>query len=81
MPADQDFLKSLYDQARSIMKSRKWTQTDLADVVGTHQNQISRTLRGAVCPNIATLHAIAEALDCDLEITLKPRNKMISKVE
>ena len=73
--------KSVCDQIRTIMKSRNLTQSSLANVAGLHQEHISRILRGAVWPNLATLHAIAGALDCDLEINLKSRTTEISKGE
>jgi transcriptional regulator with XRE-family HTH domain len=49
------------------------SQRELADRVGTTQSAIARLERGGRPPRIDTLLRIAEALDCDLTVELKPR--------
>ncbi len=56
------------------------SQMELAKLIGTRQPAISRFERGDGNININTLHRIADALDADLNISLKarPRTKTAS---
>lgn len=49
------------------------SQKELAQLTGTTQSAIARLERGGRPPRIDTLLRIAEALDCDLHVTLEPR--------
>lgn len=49
------------------------SQRELAELTGTTQSAIARLERGGRPPRIDTLLRIAEALDCDLAVELKPR--------
>lgn len=49
------------------------SQRELAERVGTTQSAIARLERGGRPPRIDTLLRIADALGCDLDVTLKPR--------
>ncbi|MEI2700783.1 MAG: helix-turn-helix transcriptional regulator [Baekduia sp.] len=49
------------------------SQTDLARKVATTQSAIARLESGGRPPRIDTLLRIADALDCELQIDLKPR--------
>ena len=49
------------------------SQRQLAERVGTTQSAIARLERGGRPPRIDTLLRIADALDCDLTVELKPR--------
>ena len=49
------------------------SQKDLAALVGTTQSAIARLERGGRPPRIDTLLKIANALDCDLAVELRPR--------
>jgi predicted transcriptional regulator len=48
------------------------SQRELAELVGTTQSAIARLERGGRPPRIDTLLRIAEALDCELVVDLKP---------
>ena len=50
------------------------SQRELAELVGTTQSAIARLERGGRPPRIDTLLRIAEALDCDLVVELRPRS-------
>jgi len=50
------------------------SQRELAELVGTTQSAIARLERGGRPPRIDTLLRIADALDCDLVVDLKPRH-------
>ena len=49
------------------------SQSDLARLVGTTQSAIARLERGGRPPRIDTLLRIANALDCELVVRLRPR--------
>lgn len=48
------------------------SQRELAEKTGTTQSAIARLERGGRPPRIDTLLRIAEALDCELVVDLKP---------
>jgi ribosome-binding protein aMBF1 (putative translation factor) len=49
------------------------SQKDLAERVGTTQSAIARLESGGRPPKIDTLLRIADALDCELHVELRPR--------
>jgi transcriptional regulator with XRE-family HTH domain len=51
------------------------SQRELAELVGTTQSAIARLERGGRPPRIDTLLRIADALECDLVVDLKPRRR------
>ena len=51
-----------------------YSQRELAELVGTTQSAIARLERGGRPPRIDTLLRIADALDCDLTVELRPRS-------
>ncbi len=50
------------------------SQRELAELVGTTQSAIARLERGGRPPRIDTLLRIADALECDLSVELRPRD-------
>jgi DNA-binding XRE family transcriptional regulator len=52
-----------------------YSQRELAELVGTTQSAIARLERGCPPPRIDTLLRIADALDCDLLVELRPRRR------
>jgi predicted transcriptional regulator len=52
----------------------KMSQRELAEKTGTTQSAIARLERGGRPPRIDTLLRIAEALDCELVVDLKPHS-------
>lgn len=65
---------SIWSSIRDLRKSRKWTQSKLADVSGMHQGDISKIESGKVNVEVATLEAISSALDA--EFVLVPRRAL-----
>jgi ribosome-binding protein aMBF1 (putative translation factor) len=53
--------------------ARGLSQRELAGLVGTTQSAIARLESGGRPPRIDTLLRIADALDCDLHVELRPR--------
>jgi transcriptional regulator with XRE-family HTH domain len=51
------------------------SQQQLAELTGTTQSAIARLESGGRPPRIDTLLRITNALDCDLEVRLRPRDQ------
>ena len=60
---------------KTYMYEKKIRQSDIAEKLGVSQNTISKTLLG---DNITLNQMVrfADAVDCDLEIKLVPRNNL-----
>jgi transcriptional regulator with XRE-family HTH domain len=60
-------------QVAERRQARSLSQKELAALVGTTQSAIARLESGGRPPRIDTLQRIANALDCELVVTLRPR--------
>lgn len=63
-----------YEVVKTIINERikrGWSQTELADAIGSRQPVISRLERGDSNPSIQTLSRIAKALDLSLRISMR----------
>jgi ribosome-binding protein aMBF1 (putative translation factor) len=69
------FFAALADQVVQQRRSRELSQAELADLCGTTQSAIARLESGGRPPRIDTLLRIAEALDCELIVELRPRTR------
>ena len=69
------FFAAVADQVAERRQQRGLSQRELAELVGTTQSAIARLERGGRPPRIDTLLRIAEALDCELIVQLRPRTK------
>src|SRR3954454_11137319 len=58
---------------------RGLTQVELARLCGTTQSAVARLERGTRPPRLDTLLRIANALDCELDVRLRPRTRMERK--
>ena len=67
------FFAAVADKVAARRQARGLSQRELAELVGTTQSAIARLERGGRPPRIDTLLRIADALDCELEVTLRPR--------
>jgi ribosome-binding protein aMBF1 (putative translation factor) len=56
-------------------RARGLSQAELAGMVGTTQSAIARLESGGRPPRIDTLLRIANALDCELAVELRPRTR------
>ncbi len=78
---EYEALNPKYDMIQSLIKRRnqlRMSQNQLARTVGTRQPAISRLERGDFNNiTLSTLMKVAQALDLDLDITLKARHPKI----
>jgi len=68
------FFAKIADRVAERRAELGLSQQDLARLVGTTQSAIARLERGGRPPRIDTLLKIAEALDCELTVELRPRH-------
>jgi transcriptional regulator with XRE-family HTH domain len=69
------FFARIAEQVSEQRKARGLSQKELADLTGTTQSAIARLESGGRPPRIDTLLHIAEALDCELTVELRPRTR------
>lgn len=74
--AAREALEPEYQLRRQLVQARLlrgMTQKDLASRLGTGQTAISRWERGAGNITFQKLVALAEALDCELQLRIEPK--------
>jgi transcriptional regulator with XRE-family HTH domain len=69
------FFARIAEQVVERRKARGLSQKELAELTGTTQSAIARLESGGRPPRIDTLLRIAEALDCELIVDLRPRTQ------
>ena len=67
------FFAQIAERVATQRRARGLSQFELAEMCGTTQSAIARLESGGRPPRIDTLLRIANALDCDLVVELKPR--------
>ena len=67
------FFAQIAQQVVEQRLARELSQAELAALVGTTQSAIARLESGGRPPRIDTLLRIANALDCELVVELRPR--------
>ena len=67
------FFAAIAEQVAERRAALGFSQRELAELTGTTQSAIARLEAGGRPPRIDTLLRIADALDCDLLVELKPR--------
>jgi transcriptional regulator with XRE-family HTH domain len=68
--------RALAVQVEAERSRRGLTQAELAELCGTTQSAVARLERGTRPPRLDTLLRIANALDCELDVRLRPRTRM-----
>jgi transcriptional regulator with XRE-family HTH domain len=68
------FFAQVAEQVADRRKAVGLSQKELAELTATTQSAIARLESGGRPPRIDTLLRIAEALDCDLTVKLRPRS-------
>jgi transcriptional regulator with XRE-family HTH domain len=69
------FFARVAKQVADQRRARDLSQAELAELTGTTQSAIARLEGGGRPPRIDTLLRIAEALDCELIVDLRPRTQ------
>jgi transcriptional regulator with XRE-family HTH domain len=69
------FFSQIADRLAERRTELGLSQQQLAHITGTTQSAIARLERGGRPPRIDTLLRIAEALDCDLVVELRPKKE------
>ena len=67
------FFAQIADQVSERRRELGLSQKQLAELTGTTQSAIARLESGGRPPRIDTLLRITSALDCELEVRLRPR--------
>lgn len=67
------FFARIAEQVSERRRELGLSQKQLAELTGTTQSAIARLESGGRPPRIDTLLRIASALDCELELRLRPR--------
>ncbi len=70
---DEAFYATIAQQVAEQRAARNLSQRELAELCGTTQSAIARFEAGARPPRLDTLLRMAAALDCNLDVTLRPR--------
>jgi len=65
--------QAIAEQVAAQRRARDLSQHELAELCATTQSAIARLERGARPPRLDTLLRIANALDCELIVELRPR--------
>jgi transcriptional regulator with XRE-family HTH domain len=73
------FFARIAEQVVDRRRALGLSQAELAELTGTTQSAIARLESGGRPPRIDTLLRIANALDCELEVELRPRTKAGSR--
>jgi predicted transcriptional regulator len=68
------FFAAIAEQVADRRQDLGLSQRELAELTATTQSAIARLEAGGRPPRIDTLLRIADALDCDLMVELKPRD-------
>jgi len=69
------FFAQIADQVAKRRRELGLSQAELADLCDTTQSAIARLESGGRPPRIDTLMRIANALDCELAVELRPRTR------
>lgn len=70
------FYLGIAEQVITQRGVRNLSQKELAAITGTTQSAIARFEAGKRPPKLDTLLRIAKALDCDLDITFRPKTSI-----
>ena len=67
--------RAIGEQVARQRARHRLSQRQLAELCGTTQSAIARLEGGSRAPRIDTLIRVADALDCELVVRLRPRTK------
>jgi len=70
-----DAYRGIGEQVARQRARHRLSQRQLAELCGTTQSAIARLEGGSRAPRTDTLIRVADALDCELVVRLRPRTK------
>lgn len=73
MDGEAERWEEIAAQVVAQRRDRGLSQRELAELCGTTQSAIARLERGARPPRLDTLLLLADVLDCELIVQLRPR--------
>ncbi|MFC1957924.1 helix-turn-helix transcriptional regulator [Chloroflexota bacterium] len=76
---EYDALETEYKLAAALIRlclSKGLTQAQLASLLNTKQESIARLESGSSLPSLSTVRRVANALDAELEINLRPKRQL-----
>ncbi len=79
---EYEALEPEYQLAAALIRlrlARGMTQEQLARLLNTKQESIARLESGSSLPSLSTVKRVANALDAELEIRLRPRRRSAGK--
>lgn len=74
---EYEALKPEYELASALIRLRLekgLTQEQLAKILNTKQESIARLESGGSLPSLSTVRKVADALDAEVEINLRPKH-------
>ena len=71
-----DVYRTIGERIAEERARRSVSQRELAELTGTTQSAVSRLEGGGRVPRLDTLLRVANALDCTLELDLRPRTRI-----
>ena len=75
-----DVYRSVGERIAAERARRSVSQRELAQLTGTTQSAVARLEGGSRAPRLDTLLRVAHALDCALELELRPRTRIDEEV-
>jgi transcriptional regulator with XRE-family HTH domain len=80
-PDDEAFYAAIARQVAEQRTAHNLSQRELAELCGTTQSAIARFEAGTRPPRLDTLRRMAAALDCALDVNLRPRTTPTRKAD
>ncbi len=77
--AEYEALEPEYKLASALIRlrlARGLTQEQLANLLNTKQESIARLESGRSLPSLSTVKKVANALDAEIEISIKPKDEV-----
>ena len=71
-----DVYRTVGERIAQERARRSLSQRELAELTGTTQSAVARLEGGSRAPRLDTLLRVANALDCRLELDLRPRTEI-----
>ena len=71
----------LKENIKKLRKMKRWSQTDLADKIGSHLSHINRLETGKYKPSLDVLLKLADALEVSLDTLVRGAEDVFNEVK